>query len=120
MAVIDPHHSLLWQKQLLKLKLFLGKTPDLNAILFLIGVQELGKGNLPYSKEQKQDLMSLATCRLLEPLGFFKLDGHDEDGWPVYVQQESLPVMPLQQQEFFLQQQIIEYFKNVEGLSVLK
>lgn len=118
MAVIDPHHSLQWQKQLQKLKAYLGKTPDLNAILFLIGVQELGKGNLSYSKEQKQDLMSLATCRLFEPLGYFELEGHDAEGWPVYKPKETLPPLTLAQQEYLLQEQIIEYFKTVEGLSV--
>src|SRR5579862_8512088 len=34
-----------------------GKKPDVEAILFLIGIQEIGKFKKKFSKEQKQDLM---------------------------------------------------------------
>ena len=39
--------------------------PDLNSILFLIGIQELGRVQTRFSKEEKQDLMHIAVCRLL-------------------------------------------------------
>ena len=49
-----------------------GKKPkDLNGVLFLIGVQELGKGALRFDKEQKQDLMHIAICKVLSIGGFF-------------------------------------------------
>ena len=35
--------------------------PDLKVMLFLIGVQELGKGPKKYSKRQKEELMHIAT-----------------------------------------------------------
>src|SRR5436190_14925599 len=60
-----------------------GKIPDMEGILFLIGVNELG--HLPrkkFSKEQKQDLMHIAVCTLLSQLGYYQYVGRDEEGWP--------------------------------------
>lgn len=57
-----------WLKVRHKVKDLLGKTdiPDLQAILFLVGIQELGR--VPegtFTKEEKRDLMHIAVCRLL-------------------------------------------------------
>ena len=67
-------------------KEFDSDTPDLKVILFLIGVQELGKGPGKYSKRQKEELMHIATCRLLSEMGFYELEGLDQDGWPHWSQ----------------------------------
>ena len=56
--------------------------PTLNAVLFLIGVQELGRGLQRFSKEEKQDLMHIAICKVLSLSGFYELEGTDEAGWP--------------------------------------
>ena len=56
--------------------------PDLNAILFLIGIQELGKLKPTFSKEEKQDLIHIAVCKLLSEEGYFEFSGKDKDGWP--------------------------------------
>ena len=47
-----------------------GMEPDLQSILFLIGIQELGQGSRKFSKDEKQDLMHIATCRLLSYFGY--------------------------------------------------
>ena len=45
-----------WAALLADVEKLIGKKPkDLNAVLFLIGVQELGKGKQFFSKEEKQD-----------------------------------------------------------------
>ena len=45
-----------WSALLNDIEKLLGKKPkDLNGILFLIGVQELGKGKQIFSKEEKQE-----------------------------------------------------------------
>ena len=48
-----------------------GKKPDVEAILFLIGIQEIGNFSYEkiFSKEQKQDLMHVAVCTLLSQSG---------------------------------------------------
>ena len=77
-----------WQRIRHKIKELFNKEslPDTNAILFLIGIQELGVPKQEYTKEEKQDLMHVAVCTLLEPLGYFEFKGRDEEGWPHYVQ----------------------------------
>ena len=72
-----------WQKTLLKLEQIIGKKPaDMNAVLFLIGVQELGRGSSSFSKEEKQDLMHIGICKVLSLSGFYELEGQDKEGWP--------------------------------------
>jgi hypothetical protein len=89
-----------------------GKKPDMEAILFLIGVQELGGNAEKFSKEQKQDLMHVAVCTLLTPSGFYELEGADADGWPQYRPLKALPVMHLVEQENFMKDHVLLYFKN--------
>ena len=83
MEEVDAHLDRDWEQLLSILEQKIGKRPsDLNSVLFLIGVQELGKGPIPFNKEQKQDLMHIATCRVLSLSGFYQLEGLDKDGWP--------------------------------------
>ena len=102
-----------WQKLRLRLQSAIGRKPkDLNAVLFLIGVQELGKGAISFSKEQKQDLMHIAICRVLSTAGFYRLEGHDDDGWPHWKNIKPLPHFDLIEQEQLLKMQIVEYFET--------
>ena len=90
-----------------------GKRPkDLNAVLFLIGVQELGKGAKNFSKEEKQDLMHIAVCKVLSLSGFYELEGLDEEGWPHWKKVKELPHFDLMEQEKLLKMHIIEYFEQ--------
>lgn len=89
-----------------------GEEPDLQAILFLIGVQELGKGPSNFSKDQKQDLMHIATCRLLSTYGYYELDGLDEDGWPHWKRIGKLPVLTLKEQDLVLKRAVLDYFRD--------
>ena len=102
-----------WLSLLERLKTIIGKKPTMNAILFLIGVQELGKGLLNFSKEEKQDLMHIGICRLLSESGYYELEGLDEDGWPHYKLITPLPKFDLLEQEKLLKMHIKEYFKNL-------
>ncbi|MCF6360636.1 MAG: hypothetical protein L3J29_07725 [Cyclobacteriaceae bacterium] len=102
-----------WQRLRLKLKDIVGKKPrDLNSILLLIGVQELGKGTLDFSKEQKQDLMHIAICKVLSLSGYYTLEGLDEDGWPHWKKVKEVPHFDLLEQEQLLKMQVLEYFED--------
>lgn len=90
-----------------------GKKPNLNTMLFLIGIQELGKGPRKYSKEEKQDLMNLGTCAILSLSGYFGFIGYDEDGWPHWEIHKAVPKMSLEEQERFLMEHIILYFEDL-------
>jgi len=102
-----------WQALLGKLENMIGKKPaDLNAVLFLIGVQELGKGRRTFTKEQKQDLMHIAICKILSFSGFYALEGIDEDGWPHWKMMKKLPHFDTTEQEKLLKIHVIEYFEK--------
>jgi hypothetical protein len=92
-----------------------GKKPDMEAILFLIGIQEIGDFQTKFSKEQKQDLMHVAVCSLLSPSGYYELDRVDEEGWPHFRQIRALPVLNLKDQENFMRDHILLYFENQES-----
>ena len=86
------------------------KNPDLNALLFLIGIRELGQIKEKFTKEEKQDLMHIAVCRLLSEEGFYELEGLDQDGWPHWIATQQLPKLTIDEQEYLLKKQIIRYF----------
>ena len=51
-----------------------GKKPDMEAILFLIGIQEFGQLKEKFTKEQKQDLMHVAVCSLFAQSDYYELE----------------------------------------------
>lgn len=90
-----------------------GKLPDMEGILFLIGINELGmlpKGK-KFTKEQKQDLMHIAVCKLLSLDGYYSFAGLDEEGWPHYTELKPVAASGLQSQERLLKECIIRYFE---------
>jgi len=93
-------------------KTILKKPKDLNGVLFLIGVQELGKGHRSFTKEEKQDLMHIAICKVLSFSGFYELEGLDEDGWPHWKLVKKLPAFDLLEQESLLKMHVLEYFEK--------
>ena len=87
-----------------------GEDLDLDAIIYLIGVQELGKVHSEYKKDEKLNLMHIAICRLLEPYGFYEFEFFDEDGWPHYRVKEELPPLKAGEQSVLMKEAIVSYF----------
>ncbi len=108
-----------WVKLLTQLGETIGKRPkDLNSTLFLIGVQELGKGKQNFSKEEKQDLMHIAICKVLSYSGYYELEGLDKEGWPHWVALKKLPRFDLLDQEKLLKMHVLEYFEKEYDLKI--
>jgi hypothetical protein len=102
-----------WEFLLDKLSSIVGKRPEnLDTVLFLIGVQELGQGVRVFTKEQKQDLMHIAICRILSKAGMYQLEGLDQEGWPHWKATTKLPALSLIEQEDLLKIHAIEYFED--------
>lgn len=102
-----------WQNLLSQLEKAVGKKPkDLNGVLFLIGVQELGQGHRFFSKEEKQDLMHIGICKVLSLSGYYELEGLDNQGWPHWKLIKKLPHFDLLEQEKLLKMHVIEYFET--------
>jgi hypothetical protein len=91
-----------------------GEDLDLDAIIYLIGVQELGKIHQSYKKDEKLNLMHIAICRLLEPYGYYEFDYVDGDGWPHYTVKEELPPLKAGEQSVLMKEAIVNYFLEKE------
>jgi hypothetical protein len=91
-----------------------GEDLDLDSIIFLIGVQELGKVHQTFKKDEKLNLMHIAICRLLEPYGFYEFDYVDQDGWPHYKVKEELPPLKAGEQSVLMKEAIVNYFIEKE------
>ncbi|WP_232341447.1 hypothetical protein [Hymenobacter ginkgonis] len=103
-----------WEALMVTLQERFGRRPDLNALLLLIGVQELGQGVAEFTKEQKQDLMHIATCKLFSQSGHYELERVDDEGWPHYKLLVPVPFANLKEQERMLKWHILEYFDALE------
>lgn len=87
-----------------------GDTLDLDAIIYLIGVQELGQLHREYKKDEKINLIHIAVCKLLEPYGYYEFDYFDEQGWPHYLTKEELPHLKPGEQSVLMKEAIVNYF----------
>ncbi len=85
---------------------------DLNGILFLIGVQELGQHARDFKKDEKLNLMHIAICVVLMPYGYYRELGRDPDGWPHFERVKDLPVLGSAEQERLMKEAILAYFEE--------
>ena len=105
-----------WIAVLRMMKERFGKKPELESVLFLIGINELGRIEEKFTKEQKQDLMHVAVCKLLSQEGFYRLAGWDDEGWPLYEAAQELPAWSATEQETRIKTNIIKYFEDKQQI----
>lgn len=91
-----------------------GELIDLDGIIYLIGLQELGQPHRKFKKDHKLDLMHIGICRLLEPYGYYEFDYFDDDGWPHYNLIEPLPTLKAGEQSVLMKEAIVQYFLEKE------
>lgn len=88
-----------------------GEKLDEQTILFIIGLQELGKGMDNYKKEEKLDIIHIGICTVLMPYGYYKFIGNDDEGWPHFKNIKKLPAdLQGESQKKFLREAIVNYF----------
>jgi hypothetical protein len=87
-----------------------GEVLDMDAIIYLVGLQELGQLHREFEKDEKLNLMHIAICRLLEPYGYYEFDYFDDDGWPHYKVLEQLPPLKAGEQSVLMKEAIVQYF----------
>lgn len=93
------------------------KHPQIDTILFLIGVQELGSGKQDYTKDDKLNMLHIAVCRLLEPFGYYRFTHYDDDGYPHFDETEKLPDLKPNEQQLLMKKAVIQYFIDEELFS---
>ncbi|WP_282053766.1 hypothetical protein [Maribacter luteus] len=105
-----------WEQLIQKLSVQFadGDTMELDAIIYLVGVQELGQIHNTFKKDEKLNLMHIAICRLLEPYGYYEFEYFDEDGWPHYAIKEELPTLKAGEQSVLMKEAIVTYFLEKE------
>ena len=91
-----------------------GDILNLDGIIYLIGVQELGQGKRLFKKDEKVNLMHVAICKLLEPYGYYEFDFFDKDGWPHYKILTDLPSLKPGEQTVLMKEAIVNYFEGLE------
>lgn len=91
---------------------------ELDTIILLIGVQELGMGYKEFSKDEKMNLMHIAICTILEPYGIYKFVSNDDDGWPHFEKVKNIPPISNSDQEHLLKEAVINYFETNKYVSI--
>jgi hypothetical protein len=104
-----------WKSLIEYLGATFGEEIDIEAILFLIGVQELGLGSRKFKKDEKLDLMHIGICTVLAPYGYYQFSHHDNDGWPHFESLKKLPYLKNDEQKLLMRKAVLEYFES-EGL----
>ncbi|HBH07282.1 MAG TPA: hypothetical protein DDX92_11845 [Flavobacteriales bacterium] len=102
-----------WDKARFFFESKFGKGIDLEGMLFLIGVREMGLGLQSFSKQEKMELIHIALCSLLEPKGFYELEKYDSDGWPHYKKGPAFRVLSKKDQQELIKNAIINYTREV-------
>ena len=87
-----------------------GDPLEIDGIIYLVGVQELGNFHRTFKKDEKVNLMHIAICRLLEPYGYYDFDFFDDDGWPHYKTKEKLPPLKAGEQSVLMKEALVNYF----------
>lgn len=98
-----------WAQFEIKWQAQFGKVPNLEGIIFLIGVRELGRLPDEFTKEEKVDLMHIAICRLLSISGYYTLSHLDQEGWPHWELVKDLPHQDMFSQIHLLREHILAY-----------
>lgn len=101
-----------WRETVVIASKHFGEDLDMQSILFVLGLQELNKGYIDLTKDQKLEVMHIAICTLLEPYGYYEFMGRDEDGWPHYEKRDELPALSESEQEDLMKEAIIDYFQE--------
>ncbi len=85
---------------------------DITGVLFLIGVQEIGKGSLQLSKDKKLEAIHVGVCSVLVPYGYYDFIGTDQEGWPHFESLKKLPALNSQEQQRLMKEAIVKYFED--------
>ncbi|MCC6840160.1 MAG: hypothetical protein IT230_08385 [Flavobacteriales bacterium] len=101
-----------WRDLMKEMEQHFGMPMELDAMLFLIGVQELGQPARDFKKDEKVNLMHIAVSVLLTPYGYYKELGRDADGWPHFERAKELPPLNGKEQERLIKESILHYFEK--------
>ncbi len=101
-----------WAVLLSDIEKMIGKRPkDLNSVVFLIGVQELGQGKRVFQQRRKTGSYAHWHLQTVELLRLLRARRPDKDGWPHWKLVE-ITHFDLLEQEKLLKMHALEYFEK--------
>ena len=90
------------------------ETLDVEAILYLVGLQELGQVHRKMRKEDNINLIHIGICSVLETYGYYRFNYYDDDGWPHFELLEPLPSLKPGEQSILMKEALVTYFLKRE------
>ena len=101
-----------WEQLLLQLTDRFSETEEIEieGILYLIGLQELGKIHQRFKKDDNVNIIHIGICTVLEPFGYYAFDFYDDEGWPHFKLIEESPVLKPGEQTILMKEAIVDYF----------
>ncbi|MGB1971885.1 MAG: hypothetical protein ACPHSE_05245 [Flavobacteriaceae bacterium] len=90
------------------------ETIDIEGVLYLVGIQELGKLHQRFKKDENVNIIHIGICTVLEPYGYYTFDYYDDDGWPHFRLMEELPPLKAGEQSLLMKEAIVDYFLQKE------
>ncbi len=91
-----------------------GETIDVEGVLYLVGLQELGQIHQKMKKDDNINLIHIGICTVLEPYGYYRFDFYDEEGWPHFELLEALPNLKPGEQSVLIKEALVGYFLKRE------
>ena len=91
-----------------------GEAMDVEGVLYLIGLQELGQVHQKMKKDDNVNLIHVGICTVLEPYGYYRFDFFDEEGWPHFELLEALPTLKPGEQSILMKEALVAYFLKRE------
>ena len=91
-----------------------GETIDVEGVLYLVGLQELGQIHQKMKKDDNINLIHIGICTVLEPYGYYRFDFYDEEGWPHFELLEALPNLKPGEQSILIKEALVGYFLKHE------
>ena len=98
-----------WADLMLRLEKQFNDELSLKRVLYLIGIQELNFGVTDFSREEKINVLHVATCKLLSKYGYYKFDHVDKDGWPHYKELKAIKNLSEEEQQDLMKRAILSY-----------
>ena len=82
----------------------------LTPLAFELGLVSQDRMDRVVEKQEKTDLFHIAICTLLEPYGYYKFEGRDEESWPHFKLLKTLPPLEHREQQHLMKQSMLDYF----------
>ncbi|MCS7152889.1 MAG: hypothetical protein N2253_07310 [Bacteroidia bacterium] len=102
-----------WEKLCEEAERRYGKQPSEEFLLFLVGLNYMGRFPEGDERVVKLNLIQLGTLVLLARRGYVQEVGKDEQGWPHWEPLQALPSWTPAEEQAFLREVLIEYFAEI-------